>query len=195
MTIKSGAKQTLAKKMKQWTAAEEEKAMMDLEIMYLQSNQNPKLYNMLTSEEKLRQSGQSSGSHQGKVIVGKYTRDDQYQFRLDTAKDMIPISWPDTMTLTPVIHALNKEHTDMQKIANQNPHTPFHEVQENYYKKKREDLIQSRKNMQKMSMRHTQETSQECVNDRVQRRMESNVLNSFMMQTEIQEIAERHEQF
>ena len=38
MTIKSGSKQTLAKKMKQWTAAEEEKALMDLEIMYLKSN-------------------------------------------------------------------------------------------------------------------------------------------------------------
>lgn len=38
MTIKSGSKQTLAKKMKQWSATEEEKALMDLEIMYLKSN-------------------------------------------------------------------------------------------------------------------------------------------------------------
>ena len=33
--------------MKEWTKAQEEKALMDLELMYLKSNQDPKLYDLI----------------------------------------------------------------------------------------------------------------------------------------------------
>ena len=36
--LKGATKATYAKKLKEWTKAEEEKALMDLEIMYLKSN-------------------------------------------------------------------------------------------------------------------------------------------------------------
>lgn len=38
--------------MKDWSKAEEEKALMDLEIMYLKSNQNPKLYELIMNNKK-----------------------------------------------------------------------------------------------------------------------------------------------
>ncbi len=71
-------------------------------------------------------------------MVGKYTKDTDYRFRLSTEKDMIPITWPDTMDVKPVINKLNKEHTEVQKLANANPHLSYCENSDNYYKKKRE---------------------------------------------------------
>ena len=71
MTIKGGNKQTLTKKMKEWTKGEEERKLMDIEIMYLKSNQDPKLYDLIMDTEEVNDDNMRSGSETAKRQMKK----------------------------------------------------------------------------------------------------------------------------
>ena len=71
MTIKGGNKQTLTKKMKEWTKGEEERKLMDIEIMYLKSNQDPKLYDLIMDTEEVNDDNMRSGSEIAKKQMKK----------------------------------------------------------------------------------------------------------------------------
>ena len=49
---------------------------------------------------------------------------------------MVPIVYPTTMKVDPVINKLNKEHEDIQKKWDKKPGSNFADLTEKYYAKK-----------------------------------------------------------
>ena len=93
--------------MKEWKKAEEEKRLMELEIMYLKSNQDPKLYDLILEpdEEAENLSGKENQTKKKKQpLISKQTPLEH--FKLPHCMDMVPMSFPDTMAVQPLYNKL-----------------------------------------------------------------------------------------
>ena len=155
--LKGATKATYAKKLKEWTKGEEEKALMDLEIMYLKSNQDPKLYEMIMgsdeNDEELN-GWWSQKQQKKKPVICKQTPLEY--FKLPHCRDMVPTSYQETMVknLEPLHQKLKQEYIEFneafRKERKEHPNTIQSEFAEIFFQKKREKEVQDYKDKLKV---------------------------------------------
>jgi len=95
---------------------------------------------------------------------------------------MVPMVYPTTMKVEPVINVLNQEHEEIKKIAQGNLIVKFAEHTANYYDKKMKSVrsdfqkqIKGSRSKQDPESLTTTDLSESVIN-----RMKSDHLNSFM---------------
>lgn len=215
--VTGGAKATLAKKLRQWGQSEADKKQRDLLLLYSQTN-DPRLWEVLIKSNEFV----SKNTQQKEPPIGKYTpvthfaiaddgrfltkkerdemktRDDYHEKvheQCQKVRDwMIPMSYYKTEKVTPVIQELEEEYKELIKKQRDNPGQKLEITTEQYYNQKRlEKTLEYNKFL--LGQRLTANKKAVYVTSKVKKRMESEYLNSFMQQMEIQEIAERYDEF
>lgn len=63
--------------------------------------------------------------------IGKYTSLDR--LKLDSPRDMVPLVYPTSMKVDPLIIQLDKEHDDITRMHKANPGAKFADLTEKYY--------------------------------------------------------------
>lgn len=99
-----------------------------------------------------------------------------------------------TMKIDPVMKELNREHEECLRIHNNNPGEKLSEITRIYYDKRKEKEQEEYKKMI-MGSRSTAEHVNYLPTKSAKKRMDSEHLNSWMTRGEIQEIAERHDEY
>ena len=167
---------------------------IQLEILFWQRNQDPKVLALLeaAAEEKNKGKNQRSAST-GCHKFGRGTSPDK--FVLPSPRDMIPIVYPTTMEVTPVIHQLNKEHEEILRSQKAHPHASLSELTEMYYGRRDKLERDAFNNRSRLGPRREDDRESHMPSKIVQARMDSKHLNSWMERGQIQEVAERYIQF
>ena len=174
-----------------------------LEHLYWQRNQDPKVYQLLDDSQKETPRGLKEGwKGEQERALGKHSSIDK--FIIKNPKDMIPIVYPKTMNdsnrkatkkIKPVIYKLNKEHEEILKMQANNPGAKLEDLADKYYEKKDKHAKDSfrKRIMSQTTHNHKDDTNIPTV--KVKNRMYSEHLNTWMKHGEIQEVAERYEEF
>ena len=157
--------------------------------MYIKNN-DPRLREMLEKKYNYEDKKQK----RKEAPLGKYSDLKHFKLKSGNLKDMIPISYPKTMKVKPVIEDLEEEFKELIKKQKDNPGQRLEHTTEQYYIQKRLDKTKEYKEFL-LGQRLTANKKAVYVTNNVKKRMESEYLNSFMQQMEIQEIAERHDEF
>ena len=106
-------------------------------------------------------------------------------YKIENAQDMIPMVYPTTMKIDPIIYQLNREHEEIMKKQDKNPGASFAELTEKYYAKKdqkEKDLLKK----QLMNSRSVEAPENYLPTKIVKKRMDSEHLNDWMQRGEIQ---------
>ena len=99
-----------------------------------------------------------------------------------------------TMKVDPVIKELNREHEEVLRIHSTNPGERYSEVARVYFQRKRDRESEEYKKMI-MGSRSTAASVDYMPTKAARKRMDSEHLNSWMTRGEIQEVAERYEEY
>ena len=97
---------------------------------------------------------------------------------------MIPIIYPTSMNVTPVIYQLDKEHRELMMRQKENPGARFADITKNYYKQQKDEKAEEFNKML-LGQRIAAGTQNSEISDQVRKLMESEHLNQHMTQSEI----------
>ena len=165
----------------------------NLEHLYWQRNQDPKVYQLLDESQKETPRGlKKVWTGEQERALGKHSSIDK--FIIENPKDMIPIVYPTSMNdsgrkitkrIKPVIFKLNKEHDEILKMHALNPGAKFEDLTDKFYEKKEKKEKESfrKKIMSQATTNQRDDTNIPTV--KVKNRMYSEHLNSWMKHGEI----------